>query len=380
MIRIETQTLSTYPALCGLLLLGIASIGLAQTAPAKFELVREHVLDAKREDFSTVDGGQVNARGDIALTLRQDYEVRLYDLAGKQLARLGRRGRGPGEFLSPQAQGWIGDTLWVFDAPLRRHSFFTRTGTFVRSVALEINRPIPIANEPRGARLVDFFPHVRGRDGSMIGIGYMAGGRTGQMNPSRERIIARYGADGTAIRLATFQEDNRWESSFAYTTRSAIVPDGTEVLLTGVSDLKHSGASIILVRISRNGASVDTVRIPYRGIPFPSARRDSILRRGIGPDRDQSVPASRIPEVMSPILKLLAREDGMAFLVVPRSATSRSVLLIDRKGSVRGEFALPQNSDISMVLGDAVWLRERDSDGLTSVVRYRLRCGTSRCT
>lgn len=45
---------------------------------------------------------------------------------GSLAYRLGRRGQGPGEFISPSGVGWRGDTLLVVDVAQQRVSYFIR--------------------------------------------------------------------------------------------------------------------------------------------------------------------------------------------------------------------------------------------------------------
>lgn len=81
-------------------------------------LTAEVRIDGKREDFAVLNGGQLGPKGMLALTFRQDAQVRLYDMQGKRVAVVGKRGSGPGEFRTPQAQGWLADTLWIYDVTL----------------------------------------------------------------------------------------------------------------------------------------------------------------------------------------------------------------------------------------------------------------------
>jgi hypothetical protein len=62
--------------------------------------------------------------------------VGLFDAAGRFLARVGRRGHGPGEFQSVEAIAFgPGDSLWVFDNLFLAHVFAPPpTPTFVRTV------------------------------------------------------------------------------------------------------------------------------------------------------------------------------------------------------------------------------------------------------
>ena len=350
-----------------------ASIAGAQSA-APVALSREVVLDGATEDFSEVNGGRVNSRGDIALTLRQDFQVRIYDTNGRRIAAIGRRGSGPGEFQTPQVQGWNADTVWIYDFGLRRHSFFTRTGQLVRITPLETaQRQVRVINEGSEARLVDFSPSARRADGSLLGAGTIL--RTsGGARSARELVVASYSTDGKARKLASLEADPRWEQALASTNMVATSPNGDEVLAVSVSDLSLTGSSVLLSRMSASGSVLSSTRLPYRGLEYPAARRDSVLRRGTGVDRSRSVPSSMAPSVVPPVWGALLRNDGMALLTMQDTPNSFKVVMVDRKGVVRGEFRLPKGHELLAARDAHVWLRTRNSDDIVSLVRYRLRC------
>ena len=62
------------------------------------------------------------------------FGVHKFDRSGQWLKTIGKRGKGPGEFLAPSGMGWMSDTLWVADPGLGRLSFFDPGGPFIRSV------------------------------------------------------------------------------------------------------------------------------------------------------------------------------------------------------------------------------------------------------
>lgn len=57
-------------------------------------LTAEVRIDGKREDFAVLNGGNVGPIGLLALTFRQDAQIRLYDMKGKRVAVVGKRGSG----------------------------------------------------------------------------------------------------------------------------------------------------------------------------------------------------------------------------------------------------------------------------------------------
>lgn len=80
---------------------------------------------------------------DSALYVAQAMEpsVTVFSLDGQVLRRIGRAGRGPGDFeLLARGVGWIGDTLWVAD--LDRIQLFT-TDERVPAQVIQFSRSVP---------------------------------------------------------------------------------------------------------------------------------------------------------------------------------------------------------------------------------------------
>ncbi|HEX7118291.1 MAG TPA: 6-bladed beta-propeller [Longimicrobiales bacterium] len=80
--------------------------------------------------------------GRIAVLNAGSHELRFYDAEGRFVASVGRRGKGPGEFLAPaRLYRMAADSLMVFDRANVRFSVHAPDGTFVRSE--------PVAEERR---------------------------------------------------------------------------------------------------------------------------------------------------------------------------------------------------------------------------------------
>lgn len=123
--------------------------------------------DEETYSLSAVAGLTVDPLGRIYVSEQRPPEVRVYEPGGAFVRALGRRGEGPGEFLTPGGLGWLGDTLWVHDGANLRVTLFDTSGTFLHSF------------QP-GAQ---FQP--RNPDGSRIGTNWpLAGGTTlGMVSP-----------------------------------------------------------------------------------------------------------------------------------------------------------------------------------------------------
>lgn len=66
--------------------------------------------------------------------------IRVFDSKGRFLKNIGRRGRGPGEFLQPRLAGTHSGRLWVFDGTLGTTTFMDSTGIVERTVASSLAR------------------------------------------------------------------------------------------------------------------------------------------------------------------------------------------------------------------------------------------------
>ncbi len=77
------------------------------------------------------------ADGRIVAADNGAHQLRFYDPAGRYLMGVGREGDGPGEFRTlSRLLASDGDTLLAFDTNLRRASWFSPSGKFIRSVVV----------------------------------------------------------------------------------------------------------------------------------------------------------------------------------------------------------------------------------------------------
>ena len=83
--------------------------------------------------------------------------IRVFDSSGRFVRQFGRRGEGPGEYLSitSMAVGPAGDSLYVFDHKNRRVSVLSPTGTLLREFRpqLEWSGPLQMERHTSGALL-----------------------------------------------------------------------------------------------------------------------------------------------------------------------------------------------------------------------------------
>ncbi|MGH7466635.1 MAG: hypothetical protein ACRENP_01480 [Longimicrobiales bacterium] len=121
------------PIICTTLLHG----AMAAQNPPTWRLVEELRIGSVNDDAQTlafIGALEVDARGNIYVTQpRTDYHIRVYDVSGKRVRTIGRKGGGPGEFEGIGNTVLRGDTLFAYDFQLRRTSLFGSDGRFVSS-------------------------------------------------------------------------------------------------------------------------------------------------------------------------------------------------------------------------------------------------------
>jgi hypothetical protein len=333
-------------------------------------LIREVRIDPTVEDLPAVPAGKVGPHYEIALSLRQDAQVRIYGADGRRRATIGRKGDGPGEFRLPQVQGWLGDTLWIYDFMQRRHTFTTAVGALIRTVPLAADRGV--------ARLVNFSPGARAPDGTWVGIATVDT-RAATQDPFRGSAIVSVQASGKVTVLASRDPDPRWPVEFTNLPQTAYSPAGTDIVAIGVTDLKPAGEFLIVSRIKTNGDTIYTTRVPYQGVPMSRAHRDSIIRRGFGIDRTHNVADNRIPPIHAPVYGASMRPDGAVYLTLRTSASDYALVLLDAHGSPRFRIPLGARTKLLASRDDRLWISEEDDDGVQSVSLYRVVCGGKPC-
>lgn len=91
--------------------------------------------------FSDVADLTVDADGNVYVLERLNKTIRRFGPQGEPRGSLGREGRGPGEFISPQSVGWLRDTIWVVD-------YGTRETLLLSEDGVELGRVAPLSMRP----------------------------------------------------------------------------------------------------------------------------------------------------------------------------------------------------------------------------------------
>jgi hypothetical protein len=111
------------------------SLGAAQSMPV-WRFTEEVRIGSENDDatgFSDIRGLLVDQKGNIWVLEFSTQEIRVFDPSGRHLRNIGRKGQGPGEFISADGMALAPDALvWVHDPRNARFSIFDQEGRFVR--------------------------------------------------------------------------------------------------------------------------------------------------------------------------------------------------------------------------------------------------------
>lgn len=114
---------------------------------AKLELKKLFTISGENEDslaaFNQPFSLTADKDGNIYILDMNSMSLKKYDLEGKFLKSIGRRGQGPGELSGPTFVAILNDTLSIMSQRLRKISRFTLDGEFVNDLRLDMDVQLP---------------------------------------------------------------------------------------------------------------------------------------------------------------------------------------------------------------------------------------------
>jgi hypothetical protein len=317
--------------------------------------------------------------GSIAVLNQGSQSVSVFDRKGTFLRTAGRKGQGPGEFEAPSWAGRAGgDTLAVWDARLKRVSFFrASTGEYVRGVTV---------NEANG-----MFPAIVGRfgDGSLaldVGPDVFAMSR-GERGLRRDPVtLRRVTPDGrTAGVLATFPGtevfvSDHGASGFAWDDAPFGRPSYSAV--GGTRLYVADGGTGEISIYSLTGQRTGTLRTPFSGWRIGSDDTEQYRRAKLDPIVDASrrrevqaaLEAAPVPGVAPSLGGLRVDADENVWVqAYPRPAdTERSWMVLSAAGAPIGAVTVPGGLQVMEVGAEYLLGVRRDELGVEKVEMYSL--------
>lgn len=366
----------------------VTTPGEVARAPMPWSVTPEQDLEIGHEgapeyEFDQIQGLRQLDDGGILAVDAGSAELRFYDPEGQFVAKLGRRGNGPGEFQQPVlVPGRDSDAILIFDARLNRFTFVS-----VDNQEIEVmSPPIRVTGTPLG--------FVGGRS-LMRSAPLSVGGADGAQPPSRALFTLTDPVTGESDTVAAFDGPQLFRAQ---------IPGESLGLTTGVLfKIFPSGAA------GANGPVIHGANAPEIMVADSAARPRRILRiaeparhvteeivaevaarqgRNAG---DASVTAlwhhiydqMPLPEALPAFHRLLVDDQGWVWAEVYRPERDPLLgpldlsvealwMVFDQDGAARGSLEMPRDLYVHQIGRDFVLGVGRDALGVETIRRHRI--------
>lgn len=357
-----------------------STLGTRAQTPVKVLALRpEFRLSAETHTLSALGGVSVGPGGILAVSQGQDRQVRLFSATGVSVATLGRRGSGPGEFQAVGTTFWGGDTLWVVDSRLNRLSAFSQQGKYLRGIPLpaslgaaftatdgrRFSQPSFVSRDDHGAM---HFKAVRRDEASgKWSTALISLGVDGQLT----RVGAELPADDCA------REEGNSQMMLPFCPRLWIGSSPAAKLLVTV-ETAMDGARPARVRLTARQASGTVAYTKEIAVPVERLTAADVASYR---DPDPRIPPhitafyrrTPMPDARPPFQGIQVGPDGSTWLLAGRLIEGHYEWHgFDAKGARLGIVRIREESALMSATTTAVWVNERDADGLETLVRYRI--------
>jgi hypothetical protein len=342
-------------------------------------------IDGMNSDFSRFGPIAASASGLLAVAQPQDGTVLLFSADGRQLATVGRKGSGPGEFRGINQLGWSGDTLWVVDYSNNRLTLISPTGRIAREIALPLRVDgSRVAGTVQGLR---WSPRVQAlyRDGTLL-FSARRSAPGGAANGPREieEWFIRGKIDGE-LQAAVFRSppntcSRRAEGAtvvqvvlhFCPQPMTAIATDGSRLVVATMTTTPDGAGSYSVVVRSGEGRDIFAQSAATRLEPVPGPLRDSLVEgyRTDNPAARELTKDYIIPRFYTPLTHLVTGVNGDVWLRVRTATGERDWHVYDASGTRLSTVRLPREANVFAVERRGIWANEVNSDGIESLVLY----------
>ena len=396
------------------------SLAGAQATLPTLRLVEDLRIDGAALDISGIGDMVLRPGGGIVMVEPQDFRLRFFDGAGKEVARFGRRGEGPGEFSmgtvispvsAPVQLGLFGDTVWAYNA--RRFVLILPDGKLLRTIPQPDKLP---GGGGRGGARPEAGPDrvvTEFRPSALVPGAYAMGSISwGRLTPDRgvqdsengygiasqageiTRVLAMVPSGGSSVSVSI--GPNGWmvgsSVPFVESVHRSVAKDGSRVALGVTTITSDKQAALRITVVGTSGDTVFSRDYAFAPVPVTKQMADSALAvrmRSYRPGPASKVPPSVSPAVadelesklraampkwMSAYRSIAFGADNSLWVYLPVTARGRQYLVLDARGNPVAIVDAPKGQSVAPHLSTrtVAWGVVYDADDLPSIVRYRV--------
>jgi hypothetical protein len=380
-----------------------AAVALGAQVPPLMQATRDLTIDGKEAKLDRDTRVTVSASGTIAIANIMAAQLILVDRDMRRIQVMGHAGDKPGDISTVQRLGWIGDSLWVVDASLRRVTVFAPD----RSVARVA--PFPLSAEgPPGTAVVNY---GSGHMAPIIVAVYPGGdllldeislnGMLGHgMHLLRESNGGEYRAS-MGVHTPPEGECQLPKDGFRFTvTRPfcrapppALAQNGRFIANVAFPPGNADSAQYVVTNVNARGDTIYHRSYPFSALPVTARELDSAVAHGVEQvnglraleavsDADVQSYTERVrssaSHIHAPILApVLVGNDGTVWLELFTADSVRHWVELDPAGTPASTFTVPLNVHLLQAQHGTAWGQERLADSTVNIVRYRIGPATT---
>jgi hypothetical protein len=327
--------------------------------------------------------------GSVIIADAGNKELGVFSPSGAFVHKIGRNGRGPGEFELLRSVGLLGDTLWIIDGGARRTSLFSRDGKLLSTIRTDI-----AASGSAGwfAQLDALLP-------SGAALGSAARGFTSAEVPSPVLLMTRAGRttdtlvwvstrntrfillrpDGSFVMPRLDRSYRAGVQPFSDAPLKILSPSRPLLFIVDRSVTTTPNNSVFrVIALETTGDTLWNRSYPYVPKPMDKTRADSqvtALERSFTRTRVEPGEIRRIlfvPDYYPPINAGVAGSDGSLWLRREEGKPTVDYWVLAKDGRLVATVTVPSSLTLMAVTESKAWAVENDEFDVPIVVRYSI--------
>ena len=356
--------------------------------------IEKPLSEASRSPMMTVgpSGEMIVASGQVSGT------VRGFDSTGRAFAwSLPIGNNRDSEIRWVWRMGWVDKTLWVADPGFAQLALIDRGGKVTKSLEYPSwvrpswadRRKFPVFGgveplalyadgswlvRPSKERSLVATPEYDNTSGYLMRI---------KENGSVERVVARVPRNDARVDFRFRNAPEASAPSYAPLTLWDVSSDGSHVVVVTTALGGADSATYRVTALSGLGDTLYSRRIPFVPVPMSKQSIDSVrsrFSRSIGRRSAEEVgeaAVKQLPWAYPPVERLIAGCDQTTWIELRSTTAEHTWLVLDATGTPTGTVVFPKAFVLRAAKRDRGWGFDRDSDRVSSLVRYKVVAGAA---